>query len=110
MIETRTTTIIHDNTKLDQIFSSSGRTRILTVLSQTDEGLHLTEIARRTEQSYTATERHLKNLAKANIVSEQDYGRVRVFRLNLENPRGRLLKQLVTQWNNASSNIIETEA
>jgi DNA-binding transcriptional ArsR family regulator len=90
---------IEENTKLDKIFSSSGRVKILTILAQ-NEGLHLTEIARRTDQNYTSTERHLKELTEANIVSEHDYGRVRVFKLNIDNPRGKLLKQLITQWDN----------
>ncbi len=90
-----------DQAPLDKIFSSSGRVKILTALSQ-NEGLHLTEIVRRTEQSYSATERHLKDLAEANIVLEHDYGRVRVFKLNLENPKGRLLRQLILEWDNGS--------
>ena len=91
-----------DQTKLDKILSSSGRVRILTALSQASE-LHLTEIARRTDQSYTATERHLKDLAQAQIVEEHDYGRVRIFKLNLENPKTRKLKQFILDWDNGGN-------
>ncbi len=83
--------------RLDKILSSSGRVRILTALSNASE-LHLTEIARRTDQSYTATERHLKDLAQAEIVEEHDYGRVRMFKLNLENPRTKMLRDLILLW------------
>jgi DNA-binding transcriptional ArsR family regulator len=83
---------------LDRILSSSGRIRILTLLSEVGE-LHLTEIAKRTEQSYSATERHLDDLSKAEIVEERDYGRVRVFRLNQANNRARLLHELILKWN-----------
>lgn len=96
------------DTKLDKIFSSSGRVKILTTLAE-NEGLHLTEIARRTEQSYSSTERHLQDLTKANIVSEHDYGRVRVFKLNIQNPRGKLLKELITQWDNLPTGQNGTE-
>lgn len=89
-----------DHTRLDKLFSSSGRIKILTVLSQNTE-LHLTEIARRTDQSYTSTERHLKDLAQADIVEEHDYGRIRIFKLNLDNPKGRMLRQLILQWDSA---------
>ncbi|HZY94794.1 MAG TPA: winged helix-turn-helix domain-containing protein [Candidatus Bathyarchaeia archaeon] len=88
-----------DRISLDKILSSSGRVRILTALSNASE-LHLTEIARRTDQSYTATERHLKDLAQAEIVEEHDYGRVRIFKLNLENPKTRKLKELILDWDN----------
>ena len=61
--------------------------------------LHLTEIAKRTEQSYSATERHLDDLSEAGIVEERDYGRVRVFKLNLTNDRAKLLQELILKWN-----------
>lgn len=83
---------------LDRVLSSRGRIRILTLLSQV-ERLHLTEIAKRTEQSYSATERHLNDLSKAGIVEERDYGRVRVFKLNLTNDRAKLLQELILKWN-----------
>lgn len=82
---------------LEEVLSSSGRTRILSLLSRVEE-LHLTEIAKRTEQSYSATERHLRALEEAEVVEERDYGRVRIFRLRLDNPRVRTLKDLILQW------------
>ena len=83
---------------LDRVLSSSGRIRILTLLSEVGE-LHLTEIAKRTEQSYSATKRHLDDLSKAEIVEERDYGRVRVFKLNQGNDRAKLLQELILKWN-----------
>jgi DNA-binding transcriptional ArsR family regulator len=83
---------------LDRLLSSSGRIRILTLLSEVEE-LHLTEIAKRTEQSYSATERHLDDLTEAGIVEERDYGRVRVFKLNQANDHAKLLQELILKWN-----------
>ena len=85
---------------LDRVLSSSGRIRILTLLSQVEQ-LHLTEIAKRTEQSYSAAERHLDDLSEAGIVEERDYGRVRVFRLDLTNDRAKLLQELILKWNHS---------
>lgn len=82
------------------MLSSSGRIKILTVLSNVGE-LHLSEIARKTDQSYSATDRHLEELSEASIVEEHDYGRVRMFRLNLENPRAKILRQLILEWDNS---------
>ncbi len=84
--------------KLEKVLSSSGRIRILSLLSRVEE-LHLTEIAKRTEQSYSATERHLKDLARASLVEERDFGRVRIFKLKVDNPRARMLRDLIIQWN-----------
>ncbi len=80
--------------------SSSGRIKILTILSKVGE-LHLSELARETDQSYSATDRHLQDLAEASIVEEHDYGRVRMFRLNLKNPRAKILRQLILEWDNS---------
>jgi DNA-binding transcriptional ArsR family regulator len=88
------------NAPLDRILSSSGRIRILTLLSQVEQ-LHLTEIAKRTDQSYSATERHLGDLSQAGMVEERDYGRVRVFKLNLTNERAKLLQELILKWNHS---------
>jgi DNA-binding transcriptional ArsR family regulator len=84
---------------LARVLSSSGRIKILTVLSNVGE-LHLSEIARKTDQSYSSTDRHLEELSEASIVEEHDYGRVRMFRLNLENPRAKILRQLILEWDN----------
>ena len=83
---------------LERVLSSGGRVRILTLLSEVEE-LHLTEIAKRTEQSYSATERHLDDLSDVGIVEERDYGRVRVFRLNHANNWARLVQDLILKWN-----------
>ena len=66
---------------LARVLSSTGRIKILTVLSHVGE-LHLTEIAKQTDQSYSSTQRHLEDLSNAAIVEEHDYGRVRMFKLN----------------------------
>ena len=87
---------------LANVLSSSGRIKILTILSNVGE-LHLSEIARKTDQSYSATDRHLQELSEASIVEEHDYGRVRMFRLNLENPRAKILRQLILEWDDSTT-------
>jgi DNA-binding transcriptional ArsR family regulator len=94
---------------LDKILSSSGRVRILALLSEVEE-LHLTEIAKRTEQSYSATERHLDDLSRAGIVEERDYGRVRVFKLNHANNGAKLLQELILKWNHNRQELRPVQA
>ncbi len=84
---------------LARVLSSPGRIKILTVLSNVGE-LHLTEIAKQTDQSYSSTQRHLEDLSDAAIVQEHDYGRVRMFKLNLDNPKAKILRQLILEWDN----------
>ncbi len=95
---------MHQKPSLAHVLSSSGRIKILTLLSQVSE-LHLTEIARRTGQSYASADRHLRDLSDASIVEEHDYGRVRVFRLNLENPKTKMLRDLILLWDNNPNDV-----
>ena len=100
MTTTSTTATTEDITNthgLETILSSTGRIRILQQLAHIGEA-NLTEIARRTSQSYTATARHLEQLVQAGVVQEKNYGRVRIFRLRIETERVRKLRDLITEW------------
>ena len=94
---------------LSSVLSSSGRINILTLLSKVGE-LHLSEIAKRTGQSYSSADRHLQELAHASIVEEHGYGRVRLFRLNLDNPRVRTLRRFILEWDDDLAMITEVKA
>jgi len=82
---------------LEHILSSAGRIRILQHLSRSGED-NLTDIARKTSQSYTATARHLDQLVEAGVVQEKNYGRVRIFRLCVEREQVRMLRDLIVGW------------
>ena len=58
----------------------------------------MTEIARRTSQSYTATARHLEQLVEAGVIQEKNYGRVRIFRLRVDSERVKRLRELIMEW------------
>ena len=58
----------------------------------------MTEIARRTSQSYTATARHLEQLVEAGVIQEKNYGRVRIFKLRVETERLKMLRELIIEW------------
>jgi DNA-binding transcriptional ArsR family regulator len=93
---------LQQRASLARVLSSSGRIKILTVLSNVGEA-HLSEIAKKTDQSYSSTDRHLQQLSEASIVEEHDYGRVRMFKLNLANPRTKILRQLILEWDNSQA-------
>jgi len=96
-------------TTLANVLSSSGRIKILTLLSNVEQ-LHLSEIARRTDQSHSSTVHHLRELAHASIVDEHDYGRVRMFKLNLENPWVKSLRQLILEWDDPTNQTSQAQA
>src|SRR2546428_6720051 len=82
---------------LEHILTSRGRIRILQHLASIGEA-NLTEIARRTSQSYTATARHLEQLVEAGVIQEKNYGRVRIFRLRVDMERIRKLREIIVEW------------
>ena len=97
MTTTTTEERVTNGQGLEHILSSTGRIRILRHLAHIGEA-NLTEIARRTNQSYTATARHLEQLVDAGVAQEKNYGRVRIFRLRVERERVRTLRNLIVEW------------
>ncbi|MBS7246954.1 MAG: winged helix-turn-helix domain-containing protein [Candidatus Jordarchaeales archaeon] len=82
---------------LEDVFSSKGRVRVIRVLAKAEE-LNISEIARRANLNYRATNNHLKALRNAGLIQEKRFGRVRIFRFKSENTKALALKQLVEAW------------
>jgi len=83
--------------KIEEVFSSRGRVRILRILTGMGE-LNISEIARRARLNFNTTNQHLLALEKAGIISHKKFGRVHIFRLNENNHRARLIEKLITLW------------
>ena len=84
-------------TVIEDVFSSKGRMRILKVLADIGE-LNVSEIARRAGLNYATTNQHLLVLENHGLVTYKKFGRVRIFRLNEENPAARIIRELVESW------------
>ena len=82
---------------IEEVFSSKGRVRILKILTKIGE-LNISEIARRTGLNYTTTNQHLQALEDHRLVRHKSFGRIRIFRLDEENPRARMVKELIEFW------------
>lgn len=82
---------------IEEVFSSKGRVKILRILAEIGE-LNISEIARRAGLNYTTTNQHLQVLENSKLVRHKTFGRIRIFRYNDENPRARMVKQLVEFW------------
>lgn len=82
---------------LEEVFSSKGRVRVLAVLCEYGE-LNLSEVSRKTGLSSSSTINHLGALAEMGLVAERRLGRVRMYKLNLDNPRVRMIMEFLKRW------------
>ncbi len=82
---------------IEDVFSSKGRVKILRILSEIGE-LNISEIARRAGLNYATTNQHLQILENYKLVRHKTFGRIRIFRYNEENPRARMIRQLMEFW------------
>ena len=84
-------------TVIEDVFSSKGRMKILKVLADVGE-LNVSEIARRGGLNYATTNQHLQVLERHGLVKHKKFGRVRIFRLDEENPAARMIGELIESW------------
>jgi DNA-binding transcriptional ArsR family regulator len=82
---------------IEDVLSSKGRVRILRILVDIGE-LNVSEIARRAGLNFSTTSQHLKVLEEHQLVRHKKFGRIRIFRYNEENPRAKMIKQLMELW------------
>lgn len=83
--------------KVEDIFSSRGRVRILRILSEIEE-LNISAIAKRAGLNYTTTNEHLQMLENAGLIKHKSFGRIRIYRFNEENVKARAIKDLMELW------------
>ena len=84
---------------IENVFSSKGRVKILRILVEIGE-LNISEVARRARLNYATTNKHLRVLEASGIVKHKNFGRIRIFRLNKESTRARLIISLINGWSN----------
>lgn len=81
---------------IEDVASSRGRIRILGILVEAKE-LNATEISRRASLNYSSTLKHLDALKSAGLVSEKNFGRIRIFAYNFNNDRAKIFASLFQQ-------------
>ena len=82
---------------IEDVFSSKGRVKILRILAEIGE-LNISEIARRAGLNYATTNQHLLILENHSLVRHKKFGRIRIFRFDEENPKARMIKELMEFW------------
>jgi len=91
--------------EVEQLFSSHGRVRIMSVMMASGE-LNVSEIARRSGGSHSSVVRHLEFLVASGILTEKRFSRIRICRVNYSNPYTAVLNQFFSDWRTISSSVV----
>lgn len=74
------------------MLSSRGRVRVLRVLLSAGE-LNISELVKRARLNHTAVDIHVEALKQVGLLEEKHFGRVRILKARLEDPRVQALKK-----------------
>lgn len=83
--------------KIEDVFSSKGRVRILRILVEIGE-LNISEIARRAGLNYATADQHLKVLENSGLVRQRKFGRVRMYRFCDGGLRAEAVRKMIEIW------------
>jgi len=86
--------------KMEEVLGSKPRLKILKLLFDIGE-LNVSEIARRTGNSYKTTLKHLEILEREGILQHKTYGRIRLYRFNLASEKSRAVQKFIEDWEKA---------
>lgn len=87
--------------KVEDVFSSRLRMKILKILIQTRE-LNVSEIARRLDVNYLTTVKHLEALETEGIIMHKTFGRIRLYRLDEQSSKAKAVQNLIDTWEHAN--------
>ncbi|MFQ6065224.1 MAG: winged helix-turn-helix domain-containing protein [Candidatus Bathyarchaeia archaeon] len=83
--------------RIEDVFASKGRVRILRILAEIGE-LNISALAQRAGLNYGTANEHLRVLEEAGLVRHKRFGRIRIFRFNDGDERARMVRRLVEVW------------
>jgi DNA-binding transcriptional ArsR family regulator len=81
---------------IEVLFESKGRFRVLRYLLREGQA-NISRIVRETGLPHRLVKKHLEQLVRHGIVVERRYGRLRLFEVNLEDPRISATKNLIRE-------------
>lgn len=82
---------------IEAVFSSKPRMKILTLIARLG-ALNVSDIARRINLNYTATNQHLKLLEAEDVLQQRVYGRIRMYKFNQSSPKAKAVQNLIETW------------
>jgi predicted transcriptional regulator len=82
---------------MEEVLGNKLRIKILKILNQMGE-LNVSEIARRIGANHKTTMRHLKILEDEGILQHKMFGRIHLYRFNVNSTKARALQSLIENW------------
>ncbi len=79
------------------MLSGASKVKILALLTKETE-LNVTAIAKKARINHSRLKIYLEELKDQNIVTEKNFGKIRIFLINENNEGGKLIKELFSKW------------
>jgi DNA-binding transcriptional ArsR family regulator len=83
--------------ELEDVFSSKLRMEILELIYNLGS-LNVSDIARRLKTNFATTSEHLKVLEDEGILQGLVYGRIRMYRFNVNSAKAKAVQNLIEAW------------
>jgi DNA-binding transcriptional ArsR family regulator len=83
--------------EIEEVFSSKPRMKILKLIARLG-ALNISDVARRINLNYTATNQHLKLLEAEGILQQKVYGRIRMYKFSEASPKAKAVQNLIETW------------
>jgi len=85
------------NFKVEDVLGSRARVKILKELAKAEE-LSISLLIKRTKLNHSIVNKHLKQLTSLNLIQEKKFGKIRIFRYKIEEPKARSFRTLIDIW------------
>jgi len=83
--------------EIEEFLASKTRIKIIRVLHELGE-LNIRKICQKIGSAYSIVRKNLELMEELDIVHYKRYGRIRLYSLNNDNPKVRLLTRLIEIW------------
>ena len=88
---------IRKNAQIEDIFSSRGRTKIIKILAKVGE-TNISNLIKLTGLNYKNVKIHLNYLLDIGLIQEKKFGRIRIYKYNMELIKAKAIKNLFALW------------
>jgi len=86
--------------QIEEVLGNKLRIKILKILNQMGE-LNVSEIARKIGANHKTTMKHLNILEDEGVLQHKMFGRIHLYRLNINSAKARALQSLIENWDKA---------